>query len=90
MFESAMSSLANVLVKAISKLFQEGVGYDLQIVVGEAPNTKTFEAHSLILHARSPYFNNILTTTQDTKSVDGKMNIRKANITPYVFRIILG
>ena len=83
-----MSELVNNLVKDISNLKTGSVKYDLQIVTGQSPDTKTFEAHSLILCARSPYFNAALSSLQP-KEANGMMVFNKHNIAPNVFSIIL-
>jgi hypothetical protein len=84
-----MSTLVNTLVKDISNLQTGSIDYDLQIVVGESPNNKTFEAHSLILRARSPYIKTTLSSTWAKKD-NGKLIFNKPNIVPSVFNIILG
>ena len=83
-----MSELVSNLVRDIGNLQAGSIDYDLQIVVGQGPSTKTFEAHSLILRAHSPYFNAALSSAQP-KEANGKMVLSKPNIAPNVFSIIL-
>ena len=83
-----MSELVNNLVRDISNLQTGSVKYDLQIVVGQSPDTKTFDAHSVILCARSAYFNAALSSAQPTET-NGKLVLQKPNIAPNVFSIIL-
>ena len=83
-----MSELVNNLVKDISNLKTGSVKYDLQIVAGQSPDTKTFDAHSVILCARSAYFNAALSSAQPTEA-NGKLVFNKPTISPNVFGIIL-
>ena len=83
-----MSELVNNLVKDISNLRAGSVKYDLQIVAGQSPDTIIFDAHSVILCARSAYFNAALSSMQPAKS-NGKLVFNKQNIAPNVFSIIL-
>ena len=83
-----MSELVNNLVKDISNLKTGSVKYDLQIVVGQSPDTKVFDAHSVILCARSPYFNAALSSAQP-KEANGKLVFNNPNISPKVFGTIL-
>ena len=83
-----MSELVNNLVKDISNLKTGSVKYDLQIVAGQGPDTKTFKAHSLILCARSSYFNTALSPLQ-SREANGMVTFNKHNIAPNVFSIIL-
>ena len=83
-----MSELVNNLLRDIGNLQAGSVAYDLQIKVGQSPNVKTFDAHSVILCARSPYFNTAWPLIQSQKA-NGKMVFNKPNITPNVFSIIL-
>ena len=83
-----MSGLESILVKDIGRLLTDFANHDLEIVAGEAPNTKAFKAHSAIVCARSPYFANVLLTVEPNK-VGEHAVISKPNITPYVFSILL-
>ena len=83
-----MSELVNSFVKDISNLKTGSVKYDVQIVAGQSPDTKTFEAHSVILCARSSYFNAALSSAQ-SKEDNGKLVFHKPNIAPNIFSIIL-
>ena len=70
------------------KLFEEEIGYDVIIYVGEEPNVKEIHAHSNILSIRSKYFRTAFSNKWDEKK-DGKFVFRKPNILPHLFDIIL-
>ncbi|KAG9295293.1 hypothetical protein G9A89_021224, partial [Geosiphon pyriformis] len=61
---------------------------DVKIVVGEAPNSRTFLAHSQILAARSPYFTVALSSNW-VKRENNTIIFDKPNISPKIFKIIL-
>ena len=83
-----MTTLVDILVQDISKLLTGSDNYDVQIIAGEGSDTKTFEAHSVILRARSPYFDAALSSTW-ARRVGDKMVFSKPNIVPNIFAIIL-
>ncbi|CAB4480743.1 unnamed protein product [Rhizophagus irregularis] len=58
------------------------------IIVGDEKNEKTFQAHSVILRARSPYFKRALSNDWARKE-DGSTVFTKPNVSPAVFEIIL-
>ncbi|KAG9307825.1 hypothetical protein G9A89_023390 [Geosiphon pyriformis] len=61
---------------------------DISIIVGEAPNIRTFHAHSQILAARSPYFAVALSSNW-VKRENNTIIFAKPNILPNIFEIIL-
>ncbi|KAG9292510.1 hypothetical protein G9A89_001583 [Geosiphon pyriformis] len=61
---------------------------DVRIIVGEAPDIRTFHAHSQILAARSPYFTVALSGNW-IKREDNAIIFAKPNISPEIFEIIL-
>jgi len=63
-------------------------GADVIIRAGELHNFKKFLAHSEILKDKSPYFRVALSTTW-AKKEGGKIILKKPNITPTIFCIIL-
>ncbi|CAB4393346.1 unnamed protein product [Rhizophagus irregularis] len=67
------------------KLFETEIGYDV-IYAGEEPNVN--HAHSNILCIRSKYFRTAFSNEWAEKN-DGKFILRKPNISPYLFDIIL-
>ena len=79
--------LVQTLANDINKM-QDSDNCDLQLVVGSDANTQTFLVHSVILQARSPYFNTALSSTWARMEGD-KLKFSKPNITPEVFQIIL-
>ena len=72
---------SNLLLQDILKLFNNSNNYDIKITVGKGDYIEKFNAHSIILKARSNYFNAIL--KKWTK------NVFIPNIHPHVFKIVL-
>ncbi|RGB40477.1 hypothetical protein C1646_687605 [Rhizophagus diaphanus] len=70
------------------KLFETEIGYDVIIYAGEEQNIKEIHAHSNILCARSQYFRTAF-SNEWAKKEDGKFILRKQNISPHLFDIIL-
>ncbi|GBC37881.2 hypothetical protein GLOIN_2v1687198 [Rhizophagus irregularis DAOM 181602=DAOM 197198] len=70
------------------KILESGFGYDVIIYVGEEPNVKEFHLHSSILCYRSQYFYAAFSNEWAEKK-DGKFILRKPNISPQLFNIIL-
>ena len=70
------------------KLFETEIGYDVIIYAGEEPNIKEIHAHSNILSIRSKYFLTAFSSEWAEKK-DGKFILRKPNISPHLFDIIL-
>jgi hypothetical protein len=76
------------LSKDLSSILNDADDYNVIIKVGEDQNTKEFQAHSVILRARSPYFKSALSNKWITKK-DGMILFNKPNISPIVFELIL-
>ncbi|RIA94912.1 hypothetical protein C1645_873155 [Glomus cerebriforme] len=76
------------LTNDYEKLFKTEVGYDVIIYAGEEPNVKEIHAHSSILCVRSQYFHTAFSNKWSEKK-DGKFILRKPNISPKLFDIIL-
>ncbi|CAB4393507.1 unnamed protein product [Rhizophagus irregularis] len=70
------------------KLFETELGYDVIIYAGEGPNAKEIHAHSNILCIRSHYFRSAFSNEWAEKK-DGKFILRKPNISPHLFNVIL-
>ena len=70
------------------KLFEEEIAYDVIIYAGEEPNIKEIHAHSNILSIRSKYFRTAFSKEWAEKK-DGMFILRKPNISPHLFNIIL-
>ena len=70
------------------KLFETEIGYDVNIYAGEEPNVKEIHAHSNILCIRSKYFCTAFSNEWAEKK-DGKFILRKPNISPHLFNVIL-
>jgi len=76
------------LSKDLSLILNNSDDYNVIIKVGENQNVKEFQAHSVILRARSPYFKSALSNRWVTKKND-MILFNKPNITPIVFEMIL-
>ena len=76
------------LSKDLSVILNNADDFNVIIQVGEDQNIKEFQAHSVILRARSPYFKSAFSTKWITKKNDMIM-FNKPNITPPVFDMIL-
>ena len=76
------------VTKALGELLEAETNYDVIIYVGEKPDFKEFHAHSIFLSCRSIHFNEIL-SANDVEKKDGKYIIKKPNITPQAFDIII-
>ncbi|CAB4397411.1 unnamed protein product [Rhizophagus irregularis] len=74
--------------EALGQLLKTEEDYNVIIHIGEEPNFKEFHAHSNILRCRSEYFNKIL-SSENIERKDGKYIIKKPNISPQAFEIIL-
>ena len=70
------------------KLLENDEGYDVIIYAGEDENVKEIHVHSLILCTRSQYFRTAFSNEWANKK-DGKFILKKPNISPQMFKIIL-
>ncbi|RGB31010.1 hypothetical protein C1646_710146 [Rhizophagus diaphanus] len=70
------------------KLFETEIGYDVIIYAGEEQYVKEIHAHSNILSIRSQYFRSAFSNEWAEKK-DGKFILKKPNISPQLFNIIL-
>ncbi|CAB4389849.1 unnamed protein product [Rhizophagus irregularis] len=70
------------------KLFETEIGYDVIIYAGEELDVKEIHAHSNILSIRSQYFRSTFSNEWAEKK-DGKFILKKPNISPQLFNIIL-
>src|SRR6266496_1626829 len=87
--EKKMTSIFHSgLSKDLSSILNDADDYNVIIQVGENQNVKEFQAHSVILRARSPYFKSALSNNWVRKK-DGMILFNKPNITPMVFEMIL-
>ena len=78
--------------EALGQLLKTEMDYnDVIIHIGEEPNSKEFHAHSIILRCRSEYFNKIFSAEniENIEKKDEKYIIKKPNISPQAFDIIL-
>ncbi|KAG9284000.1 hypothetical protein G9A89_005329 [Geosiphon pyriformis] len=78
----------HALSNDFGNLFNSQKFSDIRIIVGEAPNIRTFHAHSQILAARSPYFAAALSSNW-IKRENNIIIFPKPNISPKIFEIIL-
>ncbi|RIA96996.1 BTB/POZ protein, partial [Glomus cerebriforme] len=80
--------LQKKLLADISRLLCNSNNHDVKIIVGEGDNIETFTAHSIILGARSKYFQAAF-YNEWTKKENNIIVFRKPNIKPQVFSILL-
>ncbi|KAG9292656.1 hypothetical protein G9A89_003407 [Geosiphon pyriformis] len=78
----------HALSNDFGNLFNSQEFSDIRIIVGETPNIRTFQAHSQILAARSPYFAVALSSNW-IKRENNTIILPKPNISPKIFEIIL-
>ncbi|EXX52854.1 hypothetical protein RirG_249350 [Rhizophagus irregularis DAOM 197198w] len=83
-----MTSFFNPKFSKDFPLILNNDNYDTIIQVGENEDIKEFRAHSVILRARSPYFEGALSSSWVKKEND-MIIFNKPNITPNVFEMIL-
>ncbi|GBC07287.1 hypothetical protein RclHR1_07360010 [Rhizophagus clarus] len=76
------------VVDDYEKLFENEEDYDVIIYAGENKEIKEIHAHSLILRTRSQYFR-IAFSKEWSEKKDGKFILRKPNISPQFFKMIL-
>ena len=76
------------VINDYEKLLENDEGYDVIIYAGENENAKEIRAHSLILCIRSQYFRAAFSNEWANKK-DGKFILKKSNISPQEFKIIL-
>ncbi|CAG8503170.1 5634_t:CDS:10 [Acaulospora morrowiae] len=72
----------------IGKLLEDDDEYNTIIRVGEEPNAKYFNAHSIILRAVSPYFHEAL-SRKDVNKEGNKICLVKQNLSASIFEVIL-
>ncbi|GBC19327.1 uncharacterized protein OCT59_024646 [Rhizophagus irregularis] len=83
-----VSELQKGLINDMYWLLKESNNHDAIINIGEAPNVKSFKAHTSILSARSLYFRAILSNGYLNKR-NSLIEITQSNIQPEVFEVIL-
>ncbi|CAB4381160.1 unnamed protein product [Rhizophagus irregularis] len=82
------TELDKLLIRDISRLYEDSDDHNVQIQVGHGSNVRVFKAHSVILRARSSYFRAALSSNWAKKDGD-YMILHQPNISPIVFEIIL-
>src|SRR5581483_10008779 len=87
-FKKMSSKFLAELSNDYEKLFEEEIEYDVIIYAGEEHDVKEIHAHSNILSIRSKYFRAAF-SNERTEKKDGKFILRKPNISPHLFNIIL-
>lgn len=77
-----------LLSRDYNKLLDSSAYSDVIIQVGQEPDYQEFKVHSLVLRARSPYFNAALSSEWIRKQ-ENMIIFNKPNMSPEVFEIIL-
>ncbi|KAG9285689.1 hypothetical protein G9A89_002256 [Geosiphon pyriformis] len=89
---SHLNPLISDLIQDISTLYISSDDYNVVLKIGQEPNVQNFEAHSVILRARSAYFQTALQEPWVKKEMAGdreKIVFEKPNMKPSVFQVIL-
>ncbi|RGB33295.1 hypothetical protein C1646_761894 [Rhizophagus diaphanus] len=81
-------ALTDTLLRDISELYDGADDYNVKIQVGEDSETEIFNAHSVILRARSTYFRSAFSSNWAKKEGDFYI-FKKPNVSAIVFQIIL-
>lgn len=81
------TELSNLLLRGYTKILETGEYYDIEILVGEQPNTKIFRLHSFVLKVCSPYFRTALSSNW-IKIENNIIKFKKPNISVKVFDIL--
>ncbi|CAG8464588.1 1872_t:CDS:2 [Ambispora gerdemannii] len=76
------------LCEDFSRLLECSDDYNVKIKVGQEPDYRVFDAHSVILRARSSYFRAALSKDW-AKSEGDKLVLLKPNISPKIFEVAL-
>lgn len=82
------AKLSNLVLKEYTKILKTGEFSDLEILVGEKQNTKTFHLHSLILKVCSPYFRSAFSDNWIIIE-NNIIKYQKPNISVKVFEILI-
>ncbi|CAG8499920.1 1110_t:CDS:2 [Ambispora gerdemannii] len=83
-----MGEFMNFLSRDFSRLLEKSDNFDVSIEIGVEPDKKVFKAHSVILRARSSYFDRAL-SSKWAQVEDGSIKFKKTDISPAVFSVIL-
>ncbi|KAG9287958.1 hypothetical protein G9A89_017553 [Geosiphon pyriformis] len=84
-----MAKFTETLIHDLDELLQHSDEYNLIIEAGEKAELQQFQAHSIILRARSPYFRRAL-SNEWAKKKEHILIFKKPNIAAKIFEIILG
>ncbi|KAG9287970.1 hypothetical protein G9A89_017565 [Geosiphon pyriformis] len=84
-----MAKFTETLIHDLIELLEHSDEYNLIIEAGEKPELKKFQAHSIILRARSPYFRRALSNDW-VKKKEHMLIFKKPSIAAKIFEIILG
>ncbi|EXX74974.1 hypothetical protein RirG_046090 [Rhizophagus irregularis DAOM 197198w] len=76
------------LLEDFLNLFENSEDYNVKIEVGRTPNVREFEAHSIILSARSNYFQKAFLNYW-ANSEEKPIIFKQPNISPSIFEILL-
>src|ERR1051325_7893764 len=73
---------------ALGELLKTEANYDVIIYIGKKPDFQEFHAHFVLLCCRSLHFSETL-SAKDIEKKDGKCIIKKPDITPQAFDVII-
>src|SRR5947209_13249692 len=86
-YQRSKHELSNLLLKKYTKVLETGELSDMEIVIGDEPNTKTYRLHSFILKVYSSKFYAALTKNR-VKTENDITKYQKRNISVEIFEII--
>jgi hypothetical protein len=84
----SMNSFVRDLAGDMHNMLVSAKDCNVTVTVGDKSQTRSFQAHSHMLRARSPYFDRALSATWAKK--EGNTYVfKKPNVQPYIFELIL-
>ncbi|CAI2166302.1 7907_t:CDS:2 [Funneliformis geosporum] len=84
------TDLLKIISKEYNDLLDTGEFSDVEILVGEEPNTKMLNLHSCILKLRSKYFRTLLTgSNRISKTKNNVIKLQKPGISVKIYEIII-
>ncbi|GBB89582.1 hypothetical protein RclHR1_01630020 [Rhizophagus clarus] len=82
------TELTNLLFEEYTKILENGEFSDVEMLVGEEPNTKIFRLHSFVLKVCSPYFRSAFLDNW-VRIENNIIKFQKPNISIEVFEILI-
>ncbi|CAG8448253.1 17064_t:CDS:2 [Gigaspora rosea] len=83
-----ITELFSGLSQDFGRLLDNADDYNVIIEIGDGPNVKKFQAHSVVLRARSPYFHTALTSDW-SKRENGYIVFKQLGVSSTIFSAII-